>query len=1639
MDPNKSGKRGFLSNLGRKVSLKKSSDATNGPDSGTQEGKKGVASVAKGLLNRARSASVRHSRRDPGNGTAKQSEALSDANARSRSSSQADSSTVGTCLSNAVQSSVPTSPSRPDKTKNNKTTSVSNRPVSWAGDGGLSSTTPQPSPSAGLSSSGRARAGTVPSKQDQQLTNEQESKPPRSPKPKRPPPPKKEAVEDGTERIPERENDLPSLPTGAQVQDPRAGAEVQGSNSDKTDSSLSKISDLTEDDFDDPSDLIPVRLSAATVESTPEVSNVTSVEDDTDARTEKLTETPSNDIDEAENFQKASEESKEPSSLDSEESISRPNDTVVSTHIAPAEQKELLSDRKNTSQDVVTCEIDDGEVTDEKATESTADDIQVDISDTLSPELTVDKTVGADEGLTRKSDEALSTNSASALYNSNFSEQEAFEDSGGDLENTVDNKAETSTAIEVEVGVPQQDKSATDSDGGAKSSTEQGKVSQSDSKGRPRSNTETVGKAQNYDILRPRSKTGVAETVKLKTPTMVSMKNKFRIGQRVKVEGYDGYGVIRYVGNHQSKTSVGGRIGVELDHPGIGKNSGTIDGVVYFKCLPYTGVLVKPKKVKVVDESTVITPAAARAALRSREWIPRHLLLEFERICLYSVDVINQANQETFIKLGGCVAITLVLFGIAFVITGMVYVVLVILGILLGAAIVGVPKFEEIARVQLPRPNPGINTDIIKNVKQGPSLEKLDNRLTGSQIIDDEINRFVDLLLRDYVDTWFSAMTTHTACPIEMRRTIQSTVIAFSNHCKRVDWTSLLTNSFVEDFKSHVRLYRAAQIEADRVSEDGNEKKKEKRNRERFNINTGPAEREQLLEQFFFNKEQKFAKVCSDKAAEAMYCRNIADVLCYLLLPEDAFNDRTIRLLLREMLTTNLLMYSANVFSDPDYVNQTIAMGIGNTTLTFQAIQAAAHFCTVEELQAIRENIDMDIDARLKGVNNTSGSIADNAQKNKHEIDELLALKRHCEKRIQLFTTGANDEGDNSNAEAVDGQLIDIRLSDVLEDESGSVQFTQFLENKGSLPILAVYNCIEWYRQCEVKPAKFASGNHVLVNNTECGIVKFVGCSARTGKLCIGIKLKEDNEESVKLREDAAPHFGCKKGEIISVDIDDVSIDPDAEDPTTPVPSGSQDLSFEVDSERRNIAKDIYERFLATEDGKKMGMPPEMVNKIGVILSDSRYRVHLSLFDDVHLHLYHHLESVCLREFKTREEYVPLISEIQDKLKADLQDSIASRNESGASNRRDSISSMLDIADFAPESFEVGGVWRASLTEAREVNDGKKNYTVYVIKVVYTSPGGDRKEWKTQRRYSEFDNFHKTLQNEFEAEVADCELSLPNKKLFGNMSKDFIKKRGEKLIEWLAVLTSSDFLKRDPRLISTISKFLMQGAFEKSSKKKRDRQGRKSGKSHDNEFDVDDQGRAINIDDDEDDDREDLMPVRIMLSLFDDIFELRGNRWTRRAVKTVLGRILRGFFGDKVNHMINDTINHSLEPDQVAATVKRQRDEVWWPEDTLAPDPQPREKASQIRTQIEARAKIFGLLPDEVKKLVGTKTARTGVNNLFEMFQNRRLTKRLVFAMLETTLLKVFPGHFEKVFAQTHKHVAKAKDDNKNGLPESQP
>lgn len=141
---------------------------------------------------------------------------------------------------------------------------------------------------------------------------------------------------------------------------------------------------------------------------------------------------------------------------------------------------------------------------------------------------------------------------------------------------------------------------------------------------------------------------------------------------------------------------------------------------------------------------------------------------------------------------------------------------------------------------------------------------------------------------------------------------------------------------------------------------------------------------------------------------------------------------------------------------------------------------------------------------------------------------------------------------------------------------------------------------------------------------------------------------------------------------------------------------------------------------------------------------------------------------------------------------------------------------------IVPVPYICRRILRVASVSARHthVDSGAVPLSRVYPQVMYTTPDGETTSWMISRRYSEFDDFNKNLIEKFEKEVKNVQLNLGGKKLFGNQSADFIKKRGSKLVTWLHALTSPEFLQQNVLLEKTISKFLWHGAYEKQGKGK---------------------------------------------------------------------------------------------------------------------------------------------------------------------------------------------------------------------------
>ncbi|KAJ8377203.1 hypothetical protein AAFF_G00264980 [Aldrovandia affinis] len=170
-----------------------------------------------------------------------------------------------------------------------------------------------------------------------------------------------------------------------------------------------------------------------------------------------------------------------------------------------------------------------------------------------------------------------------------------------------------------------------------------------------------------------------------------------------------------------------------------------------------------------------------------------------------------------------------------------------------------------------------------------------------------------------------------------------------------------------------------------------------------------------------------------------------------------------------------------------------------------------------------------------------------------------------------------------------------------------------------------------------------------------------------------------------------------------------------------------------------------------------------------------------------------------------------------------------------------------------------------------------------------------------------------------------------------------------------------------------------------------------------------------------DDNVDDNIPLRVMLLLMDEVFDLKErNQWLRRNIKNLLQQLIRATYGDTINRKIVDHVDFLTAPEQVADYVKRFRDS-FWPNGILAETPPRRDRNIRMRTRVAAKTNLLGIMPDELKHIIGAETMRLGVLRVFEMFQQQQLNRRLVYVLLEGLLETTFPRcQLPELFIKLH-------------------
>ncbi|XP_067147717.1 sorting nexin-13 isoform X3 [Apteryx mantelli] len=831
---------------------------------------------------------------------------------------------------------------------------------------------------------------------------------------------------------------------------------------------------------------------------------------------------------------------------------------------------------------------------------------------------------------------------------------------------------------------------------------------------------------------------------------------------------------------------------------------------------------------------------------------------------------------------------------------------------------------EQCEHSYLPCTSVGI-TKCIEEMKHEARPIKIDRRLTGANIIDEPLQQVIQFSLRDYVQYWYYTLSDDESFLLEIRKALQYALVQFSARSKETDWQPYFTTRLVDDFGTHLRVFRKAQ---QRIAEKGDQMK---------------DQAEELVDTFFeveveMEKEVCRDLVCTSPKDEEGFLRDLCEVLLYILLPPGDFQNKIMRYFVREILSRGILLPLINQLSDPDYINQYVIWMIRDSNCNYEAFMNIIKLSdNIGELEAVKDKASEELQY-LRSLD-TAG---DDINTIKNQINSLLYVVKVCDSRIQRLQSGK--EIDTVKLAANFGKLCTVPLDHILVDNVALQFFMDYMQQTGGQAHLFFWMTVEGYRvtaqqQLEVLQSRQKDGKH-QTNQTK-GLL-------------------------------------------------------------------------------RAAAVGVYEQYLSEKASPRVNIDDNLVAKLAETLNHEDPTP--EIFDDVQRKVY----DLMLRDerfypsFKQNVLYVRMLAELDMLKDPSFRGSDDGEGESFNGSPTGSINLSLDDLSNVPsdETVQIHAYISDTVyadydpyAVAGVCNDHGKTYALYAI-TVHRRNANSEETWKTYRRYSDFHDFHMRITEQFE-NLANI-LKLPGKKTFNNMDREFLEKRKKDLNAYLQLLLNPEMMKASPALAHYVYDFLENKAY---SKGKGDFARKVPPLIQKTCSDPEHCRVAAPIDDNVDDN----IPLRVMLLLMDEVFDLKErNQWLRRNIKNLLQQLIRATYGDTINRKIVDHVDWMTSPEQVADAVKRFRD-AFWPNGILAETVPRRDKAIRMRTRVAGKTKLLEVMPDELKHIIGAETTRKGILRVFEMFQHSQLNKRMVYVFLERFLETLFPQNkFHELFNKLH-------------------
>ncbi|KAM7399804.1 hypothetical protein PAMP_019048 [Pampus punctatissimus] len=214
-----------------------------------------------------------------------------------------------------------------------------------------------------------------------------------------------------------------------------------------------------------------------------------------------------------------------------------------------------------------------------------------------------------------------------------------------------------------------------------------------------------------------------------------------------------------------------------------------------------------------------------------------------------------------------------------------------------------------------------LESNSVVHLERFITLEQVPSSVEDEHHLDQEIHNTVRKIIRDFVSSWYSTVSSESGFETEVQEAMISMAMELKMRARQVDRKEL-TQRILDLFGCHLQDYlRAKEL----VTEQQMPPK-------------WSGESEQLWRAYSRVTTPHIA-MTSD-AVEVNYTRSIVDLLLHVLVPLPHLETRTGRFVVGELITCNVLLPLIAKLSDPDWLNLLIIEIFGRSSKLQETIAA---------------------------------------------------------------------------------------------------------------------------------------------------------------------------------------------------------------------------------------------------------------------------------------------------------------------------------------------------------------------------------------------------------------------------------------------------------------------------------------------------------------------------------------------------------------------------------------------------------------------------------------------------------------------------------------------------------------------------